>query len=60
MPSAPALVVDTVMVQADAHCGDELSTAQRHALIVMARRRPVQSRTLVEVLHVVHQAATVQ
>mmetsp|Transcript_3812 Transcript_3812/g.9131 ORF Transcript_3812/g.9131 Transcript_3812/m.9131 type:complete len:146 (+) Transcript_3812:107-544(+) len=59
-PSAPMLVVDTIIVQADARCGDELSAAQRHALIVMARQRPVQPRTRVEVLQVVRQASTTQ
>jgi len=60
LPSAPALVVDAIIVQADARCGNELSAAHRHALIIMARQRPMQSRTLAQVLEVVRRASTVQ
>jgi len=54
-PTTPALVVDTIMVHADARCGEHLTMAQRHAIIALARVRPVQPLRRADVLRVLRQ-----
>jgi len=41
-PMMPALVVDAIIVHAAARCGEYLTVAQRHAIIALARVRPMQ------------------
>jgi len=53
LPSAPAIVVDIIIGHADARCTEHLTAAQRHALVVVARARPVRVLTRAEVLQVV-------
>jgi len=55
-PTTPAVVVDTIMVHADARCGEHLTMAQRHAIIVLARVHPLQPLSRADVLRVLRPA----
>jgi len=55
-PTMPALVVDTIIVHADARCVEYMTMAQRHEIIALARVRPLQLQRD-EVLRVLRQAA---